>query len=193
MPLFTFNTDTHQYHLGSERLISVTEVFKLCGLVDTTWMTDSGRDRGTAVHTAIQYLIEGDLDFDSLHPKIQPYLKAIQHFILHTDFKPLLQFCERPMFHPRYKYAGKPDLIGSLRHKLVLLEIKTGSFACVELQTAAYANLPELASIGVERYRLQLLNNGDYRLVPIHGAGDFHKFLEYLGEAQEIIKRGNHE
>ena len=51
---FTFDPDTHQYWVGGEKVLSVTQILKTCGLIDDTWYTEKGRQRGQAVHLATQ-------------------------------------------------------------------------------------------------------------------------------------------
>lgn len=185
---FRFEPETHRYYLGRERLISVTESFKLAGMVDDRWFTDFGRLRGTAVHKAVQYLIEDDLDFGSLDPIIKPYVSAAVDFLKWAKFTPFLSLCETPQVNEEHGYAGTPDLVGLIGSTPTLLDIKTGSCDCAHIQTAAYAEMPKIKGLRPLRYTLKLNNTGTFRLLPHVGVDDFTRFLRGLSKARDVLR-----
>lgn len=152
MPLpaaFTFEEQTHIYRINSAELPSVTGILRAAGLVDEQWFTDESRDRGSAVHLAIQYLDEDALDEESLDERVKPYVNAYRKFKTDTGFEPLPiidqvndaeVIAEARRFQPKYGYAGTIDRIGIFRNgRKVILEIKTGAaHPTHRLQLAAY-------------------------------------------------------
>lgn len=185
---FIFDPKSHIYRLGDVRLISVTESFRLAGLADYRWFTEYGRARGQAVHLAVKYLIEDDLDFSSLDPIIRPYVFAAVDFLKWSKFKPLLSLCERPLYHPSFLYAGTPDLVGVMLGHVALIDIKTGNCDLADMQTAAYSMFPVTFELKPRRYTLKLNDNGTFRLLPHVGTGDFNRFLQGLAKAREVLK-----
>lgn len=100
----------------------VTEILRDAGLVSTEWFTDEARDRGTAVHAACQYLVEGDLDRDSLDPSVAPRLAQFERFL--ADAEPRIHAAEVRVYHPIYRYVGHLDLDLTLNGRRGILDIK---------------------------------------------------------------------
>ena len=139
----------------------VTEVLKGAGLIDTQWFTEEGAARGTAVHTACQYLDEGDLDLTTLDPRIEGYVRAYDAWRRDSGVIVGADWIECPQQDPRGLYRGTPDRILTTRPRK-LIDLKTGSYqAWVALQLAAYVNmLPDPYSYS--RYALYLSPDGRY-------------------------------
>jgi hypothetical protein len=112
------------------------------------------------------------------------------------EFEPVPVFTERPVASREHWYAGRPDLVGTMRGALWLLDNKTsrGVYGDVSLQCAAYARaefyvdaddveqpMPTIERIGV----LHVTAEGTdlYDLGPIGPA-----FLEF--RAAQTIYRG---
>ncbi len=163
MTILTFDKEAHKYFKeDGNQVLSVTQYLKLAGFIDDEWYSVEGRQRGQAVHAAIHYLNEADLDDSSLHPIVQPYVAAYRKFLVDTGFKP--QLVEHRIYDSTYGYAGTLDVTGTwnLSDGLVLLDYKTGAIEDhVALQLAAYASC--LAEPH-HRFALQLKNDGTYRL-----------------------------
>jgi len=67
--------DEHPVYRDGERVVpGVTGIIRAAGLMDVTGFNDYARDRGTAVHKAIELYERGTLDVDSLDEVITPYL-----------------------------------------------------------------------------------------------------------------------
>lgn len=188
----SFDPECHRYSLISPgvsdvELISVTTAFKIAGLVDDTYFTQYGRDRGIAVHQAILYLMADDLYYDGLDAALRPYIDATIDFLKWSKFKPILHLCEVPNFHPIYLYAGTPDLVGLMNGRIVVIEIKSGGLGFARLQVAAYCEFPTIKKFkNVERYSLEVRADGTFRLKQYFGIDDFNNFLVHLNRAQEI-------
>jgi hypothetical protein len=118
----------------------VTEVLAEAGLIDTTWLTPEGAERGTYVHRACQYYDENDLDEDSLDAELKGYLAGWKKFRRESDIKGWT-WVEWPM--RGILYRGTPDRI-CVGEPSTLLDIKSGGYLPYHRwQTAAYVGLLE--------------------------------------------------
>lgn len=138
----------------------VTDILKEANLIDTTYMDEHGRDRGSAVHLACQYLDEGDLDVSSLDPELEGYVRSYDAWKRDSHSEGA-QRIECPLQDPCGLYRGTPDRILIVRPRK-LIDLKTGApQAWVALQLAAYVNmLPDPYSY--ERQALYLSPDGTY-------------------------------
>lgn len=111
---------------------SVTTVIKSAGFMGELNADPFYVQRGSMVHKATEMFDLGVLDFDSLDPRIAPYVTAWVKY--RRDFPEPFSFIERSFVHPTLCYAGTLDR--------PLLDIKTGiSSAWHIIQAAAYARL----------------------------------------------------
>lgn len=138
----------------------VTEVIKEAGLIDTTWMTSEGAERGTFVHTACTYWDEGDLNEETLDPALRGYVQAWIRYREESDVK-TWEWIECPQQDALGLYRGTPDRICVSEPK-TLLDIKTGQYhASHRVQTAAYVGM--LADgFAYRRMCVYLSNDGRY-------------------------------
>lgn len=157
---------------------------------------DYKRDLGEQIHRATQYFDEGMLDESSLDPAVQMGLQAWQRFRVDKHFEPLE--IETLVWYPLYGYAGTLDRIGlaDTEHGrgLVLGDIKTGDGSMAGPQTAAYleawcamikARLTPQPSwfspaLAVDRWTIQLHDDGHYTLTPHRSRRDWRVFLAAL-------------
>lgn len=183
--------ETHVYRYQGELLPSVTQILTLVGLNDWSRVPPSileaARLRGTAVHAAIHYLLEDDLDVDALDPRITPYVLAYDRFRQDTGFVP--DTVETPVVHPTYRYAGTPDQCGPWPEGgRAIIDVKTGMESpCVGLQLAGY----DLCF--AERHRrfaLYLDEHGTYRLKECTDAKDRAVFLAAVSLAHWKLRHG---
>lgn len=171
-----FNAELHEYRIPNGRLVpSVTQVLRATGVsVDfeqlrsmsdaTRKAVDAKRDIGIALHSDAWAFDDDDLDWQTVDPRVEPYLRAWATFRANTGIIPLTR--ERRLFHPTYGYAGTLDGIflatsGPLEGKRVLIDLKVGdpAHAAAHLQTAAYeaAYLAEHADESIDaRWAVQL-------------------------------------
>lgn len=146
------------------RLAGVTTILKDVGLVDTTWYTDTGRERGSTVHEFCQLELEDDLIEKSVDPRLRGYLEALRKFVRETEYKS--EACERRVKNEAYGYIGRTDSWGTWLKGKAVLDFKTGTVLPVtRYQLVAYAGC--LQSPGSYwRLAVQLNLNGEYRLTP---------------------------
>lgn len=127
MNVLRFDPESHTYWRGEQRLESVTEVLRGQGfLPDYAKLDPFYRERGTAVHLAIQLDLHGDLDDDSLDENVQPYVERARRLFETIHFKAL--WCEGPLSCPVYGYAGTPDALGDSDIGLILPDWKAGQY-----------------------------------------------------------------
>jgi hypothetical protein len=151
-----YHDGTHTYMVDGRVVPSVTQILADQRLIDLTWYTPDGRERGTAVHKAIANQCRGALCFNN--KELEPYLEAYNNFQKDCDWVP--EIIEQSM-GCRF-YAGTPDQIGKLNKKPAVLDIKTGGITpAVALQLVAYEKLYEKP---LKRFSLQLTETGRYIL-----------------------------
>lgn len=175
-----FDPSVNKFTLGGLVLPRVTEIIDSAGLVDKAWFTDEHRLRGQAVHTAVLYDIQNDLDKSSIHESIAGYLRGWFLFKSETNFKPIVDLCEKRHWHPLYKYTGMVDLFGPLNYYPAIIDIKTGNAPTACYQTAAYAEFPAYKGYMPKRYDLRLFPDGTYTLKWHRKQDDFLTFLSFL-------------
>ena len=159
----------------------VTEILKAAGLIDTKWLTEHGRDRGSAVHAATQYYDEHDLDEASLDPQIAGYVAAYRKWRQESPVDEW-EWIECPQQDPLGLYRGTLDRILSRRPR-ELWDIKSGCpVPCTALQMAAYVNmLPDPYSY--RRFAVYLKPDGTYHVreyLRTHYARDLRIFMSAL-------------
>ena len=148
----TFDKETHIYKIDGVVVPSNTQILSETGLVDSSWYTQEGADRGTAVHLACQLHDED--------PIVEPYLSAYKKFLAESKFVP--ELIEVPMANHIHRYGTTIDRTGMLNGRDVLLELKTGveqPFWPIQL---ALQN--ECLPKRLIRAALQLRIDGTYRL-----------------------------
>jgi hypothetical protein len=182
----TFDPSTHCYRFHGRRLISVTQAIQAAGLIDTEWYTEAARQRGRAVHLAVHFDAEGDLEERSVSPLIRRYLEAARSFKRDTHF--VTELTEARVWALDLAYAGTIDHLGWIGKKQrVLVDWKTGRVPeWARLQTAGYAHtFPNGA--GFLRYGVQLKPDGRYKITtfePQEFRRDLADFLACVRVAQ---------
>jgi hypothetical protein len=137
MEAIELDRETHRY---TPNLPSVTEILEAAGLIDTAWFTEESRERGSAVHRACELFDLGELDFESLDDRIEPYVRAYIRF--RASRKDLIfDWIETPMMDGARVYAGCADRILQSQERAVW-DLKTGDPKPADrYQLAAYVNL----------------------------------------------------
>jgi len=116
----------------------VTSILSAAGLVDTTWYTDYARERGSALHLAMQYLDEGDLDWRTVPPDVLPRLRQYQ--IFRDEMKPEILSIEEAVENEALRYCGRLDRRIKIAGREGILDMKSPSrCAWHPLQLAMYA------------------------------------------------------
>lgn len=137
-----FDAATHTYTVNGQVLPSVTQIldpYTGFDFVDPETLRIAA-EFGTNVHTACHLYNTGELDHESLDPRVELYLHGWINFLEDTGATVIVS--ERYVWHPQYRYAGTLDSIcylGKPGHR-ELVDIKTGSSIprTTGPQTAAY-------------------------------------------------------
>jgi len=92
--MLSFDKFTHTYTLDGERFRSVTQILQASGLIDFSKIPSpillEARDRGTAVHQALHYYNEDDIDLEAFcaeFPDYAPYVQAWVAFRAESGFE----------------------------------------------------------------------------------------------------------
>jgi len=185
MANLTFDPEKHVYCLDGQQVPSVTQILRTLGIIDTRWATEHALERGTAVHQAIQFLVEDDLDWSTVTPEIAPYLDAFWQFA--GDVELQVNDTEMIVYSPTHRYAGRLDLLATVQGERAIIEIKTGkALDWVNLQLAAYAMCYD--GVLPARFCLELRANGTYRLTEHRKPTDLSEWMSCLAVYQ-IRKR----
>jgi hypothetical protein len=124
---FRFDPSDHSYYLGDRRLIGVSEAIQTAGLKDFSridpTVLERAEQRGTAVHAACHYLDDGDLNWATVSPEIEPYVRAWERFKKETGVE-LLEI-EKPRYHATLGFAGTPDSVVNLYPHKGIIDLKT--------------------------------------------------------------------
>ncbi len=178
-----FDEAAHVYRWDGIVVPSVTQI--LAPLNDFSMVNPAllayKRDLGTAVHRATELHDLGDLDEDSVHESIRPYLDAWMRFRREKPFR--IVGLEHRVFHEVHRYAGTYDRLVELDGKLCIFDIKTGAmYPSYGPQTAAYKNAVEhqTGKRVQGRYTVELRDDGTYRLHAMTDPEDWPTFLGCL-------------
>lgn len=116
----------------------VTDVIRAAGLMGQ-WLADEyALERGRAVHKAIHYWLQDDLDEGSVAPEIMPYLRQFQAFWEKSGLELLAS--EERVSHRTLDYCGTLDIRARDADGEIIIDIKTGAPAKWHgPQLAAYA------------------------------------------------------
>ena len=172
---FRFDKESHTYWWDDELVPGITSVLKHSAGAGLYYgngcpeaLANFGKDRGTKVHQACQYLVEGTLDLDTLDPQLVPFVGAWDKWLRASGFH--VGYLETPMIRlSPVRYAGTPDYIGSIGDDDVVVNLKSGTSGVPRwagVQMAAETHLlDEWASeANPRRIGLQLRPGGEYRV-----------------------------
>ena len=168
----------------------MTQVLKEQGFIDDRWFNERSRQIGVATHTAIQYLNEDNLNFDTLHPEILPRVKAYQDFIRDVGFK--IRRSEERLYSLEYGFAGTLDIEGTVDNgDDWLVDLKSGKVApWTALQTGGYDTMLPLLKKPRKRFGLELSADGTYKLTKFDDPMDLNQFLYALSNFHWKLKKG---
>ena len=161
-----FFPDSHLYFRDGKYLPSVSRILVDLGFVDTTFFTEEGRNRGSAVHIMVKHHAMGGGCME-MTDELTPYFEAYKKFENEMNWRP--EVVETPMANE--SFAGTPDAIGLMNDCPAVVDWKTGV-------TLSPANPIQLAFYEIlwgkplKRFILQLLPTGNYRLTEYNNRGD---------------------
>lgn len=181
--MIRFDPETHTYTHPTRGVIPhVTMVIEdLLREYDGVeeWVLLQAAELGSAVHDAIEFDVEGDLDPGGLPEKVRPYFGAWRRFRDEAGLEIEARLSHKIVYSSVHNYAGTCDLVGRLTRMktrwggedLQTIEVKTGMETLgARLQTAAY-NLalremhPDLAARMNGRGAVYLRGDGSYRYI----------------------------
>lgn len=204
MSRLRFQEDAHVYTLDGVVIPSNTQVLTAEGLIDKTFYSEDGRERGTRVHAACWFADEGKLDWDTVAEDERGYIRAFEKFKRESEW--ITDFNELPVWGSP-GFGTRLDLLGvgvfkvgdTFLRRRAVVDIKTGVVPpWVGLQTAGqkmavveriqaqdeawsahleYINghpYPEL------RFALKLNRNGTYRLKEFNDPAEEPIFSGYV-------------
>lgn len=154
----------------------VTDAIMSAGLIDTAYMTDFDRDRGSALHECARLVVEGTLDRESVDPVVAGRLAQFERFLV--EVQPRIIGCEMPVESAVYRYCGRLDLLAEVNHQRAVIDLKGPTQAPWHgVQTAAYQHALTIAA--PMRYTLHL-DDDFYRLVAHKDRNDWAVFIACL-------------
>lgn len=186
--MLTFDAIKHEYRVDGAVLPSVTQVLASC--YDFSMVAPDVLERkrqiGVATHRAIQLSLADDLDESSIRPEWEGYFRAWQAFRREARIT-AFGAIEKPLYHPKLRYAGTPDVPLCLNGTWSVLDAKTAddTHPAWALQLAGYQELLNVNAAKGEpqiekRFSLRLRENGTYRLDEFTDRRDFTTFLAAL-------------
>lgn len=199
----TFEESAHAYRDSKSRVVpSVTQVFALLGMIDYSHIREEILERksqiGVAVHSAVQFLCEGTLDWDTVDETSMNYVVAAETWMKEQGFVSVAQeeqgiHCVNGMMYGWMSDSRGTVLYkGRLRH--VILDLKTcvASSPTWKLQTAAYALAAPKLTNGEKYLRciLQLKADGTARPHYFEDREDENTFLYALYVAIWMLNHG---
>lgn len=185
--------ETHIYRANGARIGGLSEIFAALGIVDRSYFTDYARDRGVAVHTAIEYHLCGGLDWSSVDERIKGYVEGALRFLDDAKVKPGPgTYVERSLWHPLHRFAGTPDLVAECFGDPSVPDWKSGGLTdAAGAISAGYEMLARqaypLGKPGAVRRRMavQLHPNGTYTKRDLQDGFDF----AYVAHAVSLFNR----
>lgn len=157
----TFREEDHSYWLGNRRLPGVTET--ISRLAPHRQVDEWYLQRGSAVHAAVALSLQGELDPESVDPRIQGRIDSVMKFIRDTALTPML--LETKLASVRYQFAGTLDFLGTTPDGLKILADWKGSLCPqVEPQMGAYhLLLQESGETCSQAVAVETHDNGTYK------------------------------
>lgn len=203
MPHLTIDQATHEYRVDNRPVLGVSKILQAAGLMSDEWLSEEALKRGSYVHEAVLYHLEGSLDEAALDPNLLGYVEAWKKFEQENGFRVLREGdlvsgrieAEIPRHHPIYGYAGTPDYLGTIegaRERRILIDLKSGEPSDWHAeQLALYAMLFDCASgPRPERWNVYVRADGSYRQVERKNREDFENAKAAITIARLRIARG---
>ena len=101
-------------------------------------VTERSAEEGTRMHEAAQAILLGQEPL--VTPDIAPGIAAFRGFIAKQPIETEPAHVERRIWHPEHRFAGTIDILGTMKGRLGVIDIKTSQaiYRDYNLQTAAY-------------------------------------------------------
>jgi hypothetical protein len=203
-PVIDFDEPEHLYVVNGILRPSVTQILERAGLVDFSHIPKNIRlaalSRGRRVHKAAQFLVEDDLDMDTVAIEERGYVESCAQFLATSEF--VILGSERRVASLRYGYAGTVDAFGLWRG-FAIADWCTGDLweSAKDLQTSGYMGALREHPPGewtnftpaspIQRIGVHLNKYGRLpHTEPYADPMDFSKFLAAVTVVHEQLRRG---
>ena len=194
-----FNEEEHVYTYNNRVVTGVSTVLGSVGTKDKNgnwhpvgfddrWINDDVHTNfGTAFHKIPPIILRGNTP--SYPESMESHVKNLLMFFAANKIVPLedkegRMICEYPMLSERYRYAGTPDLVCTIKDQIYLIDWKTSSSYCHHwgYQLAAYEQLiKEVHGIKKKIHRMVVrVNEDNYHVHKFADPVDFTKFVSCL-------------
>jgi hypothetical protein len=169
--MLTFDEANHQYFWQGKPVPGVSEILKETGQAkDWSAVDPYYRDRGSAVHKAIELWVKDELDEGSLDPVIIPYLEQFKAWVKKENVAGVI-LTENPFYSETLRFAGTIDLIANQ----VIWDVKCSkkldksSEFQYTAQGVAYRTLvKENMGLDLPFKVLLLTGEGEAKVIPLH-------------------------
>lgn len=143
--------------------------------------------RGNAVHIGAALFVDGELDWNTVDPRIEGYLRAVERF--HNDCPGRVVYTEKRLVAPELGLAGTPDIVKFVRGRRALIDYKTSQqmYPRMRLQTVGYKKIHDFLFPNQPiyvRYGLRLQPDGFYKLIEHDDPQDEMAFDAFIAEAK---------
>ncbi len=198
---FEFDSNSHLYTVNGRPVVSVTQCLSAVGILPSFSMVDKvllerKRQIGVALHAALHYLQQGDLDESTVDERVKPRLDAYRLFVADTGFDPI--DCELRRFPvvAGMQFGMQLDVTGTIKGQPFLVDFKSAEnsphpgFA---IQLAAYESgipRPLIPPFRWRRMTLQLKKDGRYCRTEWTDKRDDQEWKSALFLAYRRINRG---
>jgi len=182
--MIEFDEATHTYRLAGQVVPSVTQIVRAVVPGAHTGATEWHMQRGTMVHKALALLVHGRLDWASVDPMIEGFVRAGQACL--DDVWPgrTGALTELRMADDKRGFAGTADLLFHAGRQRVLVDWKSSYGPQAELQLGGYVSLIECElerwSKVDQAYVVELREDATYKLEPFNPARCRALFLAAL-------------
>jgi len=179
-PALELDLLNHVYRRGGTKVPGVSEMMAALNIVDASRFTDFGRDRGKAIHEALELHMTGPgVAWSSVDDRIKGYVTAGVNFLNDAGVKigPGTHI-ERPIWNPLLNYCGTPDLVAECFGQPSIPDFKSGAIGEAGIATALYEMAARSAyplpnSAMRRRFAVQLFPDGRYKLHPLGDGFDY--------------------
>lgn len=128
-----------------EGYLRVTDILKQAGIIGrgVEFASDHAIWRGQTVHQAVQYLIKGTLDWDTVDEGITGYVAAFQDYRIRNIYEVILT--EERLYDDTLRITGRIDLLCLMEDgRYAIIDLKTGPIQkSTAIQMGAYLYLLE--------------------------------------------------
>jgi hypothetical protein len=171
-----FDAERHLYRLNDQPAPGCTRILTGLNLVDDRWFTEESRQRGSAVHAAVHYWLEGALDWESVDNRILGYVEGAIKLI--EELKLEIEKVEHRVGSEIHGFCGMLDFRGKIHGEPTILDWKSGPVVdTTGYQLSGY----EIASREEEGQPDRFRRIG----VQLHGDGTFPKPRHFTKHTDE--------